>query len=429
MSAVFSRLRDQELFVDVTIATADRQVIHAHRVVLSAGSEYLEKILAVSPSDHPVIVLSNLKYRELKLLIDFMYSGEISVDQPLLAGLLEAANWLKIKGLFENKMTRPEPDIDESMEAEQQPVEAVLPVRCQSEVEQQSRKRNSSSRGDNEAVDVDDIQSEATSSSSYTESTTPPPHKMPKTVPAATNSTWLVDSVGYKNPSGLTTKTDDDLPNLLSMANGQSLLNQLKTDIPKPLLESYLLPNDQMLQAMQLCGSNYLGQLAALHNCSQNNSQPAFTGSFTSYPSNNATLPGFKSGLLNTAPVRRYKQYTEDSLQAALKEIMEGQSINRSSMKHNIPARTLRDWMKRLNIKSVYTHHSTKDKEGSVGSTSPEPDVNLSLDRLRNVAFNNGVDPIGTAANTSGDLDDEETNGALKIDENCENLNSMQMAA
>ena len=45
----------------------------------------------------------------------------------------------------------------------------------------------------------------------------------------------------------------------------------------------------------------------------------------------------------------------------ALKEIMNGQSINRSSMKYNIPARTLRDWMKRLNIKSVFTHHSQKD--------------------------------------------------------------------
>ena len=44
-----------------------------------------------------------------------------------------------------------------------------------------------------------------------------------------------------------------------------------------------------------------------------------------------------------------------------LQEIMNGQSINRSSMKYNIPARTLRDWMKRLNIKSVFTHHSQKE--------------------------------------------------------------------
>ena len=46
--------------------------------------------------------------------------------------------------------------------------------------------------------------------------------------------------------------------------------------------------------------------------------------------------------LLSSAPVRRYKQYTEEHLQQALREIMEGQSINRSSNKFNIPARTLR---------------------------------------------------------------------------------------
>ena len=42
---------------------------------------------------------------------------------------------------------------------------------------------------------------------------------------------------------------------------------------------------------------------------------------------------------------------------------MEGQSINRSSMKFNIPARTLRDWMKRLNIKSVFTHNVTLNSD------------------------------------------------------------------
>merc|ERR1719245_2842946 len=76
---------------------------------------------------------------------------------------------------------------------------------------------------------------------------------------------------------------------------------------------------------------------------------------------NNASKPIIDLSLLSNTPVRRYKQYTEDTLQLALKEIMNGQSINRSSMKYNIPARTLRDWMKRLNIKSVFTHHSQKD--------------------------------------------------------------------
>jgi hypothetical protein len=61
----------------------------------------------------------------------------------------------------------------------------------------------------------------------------------------------------------------------------------------------------------------------------------------------------------------------------ALRDIMDGQSINRSSMRFHIPARTLRDWMKRLNIKSVYTHqssNSSKDRCRSVDGSSEGDD-------------------------------------------------------
>lgn len=62
---------------------------------------------------------------------------------------------------------------------------------------------------------------------------------------------------------------------------------------------------------------------------------------------------------------------------------MQGQSINRSSMKYNIPARTLRDWMKRLNIKSVFTNNPpSRDTNVGDSSTSPPPsqgDKSLSL--------------------------------------------------
>jgi hypothetical protein len=50
-------------------------MIRAHRLVLSAGSGYLERVLAVTPCEHPTIVLSNIRYKELKLLIDFVYTG------------------------------------------------------------------------------------------------------------------------------------------------------------------------------------------------------------------------------------------------------------------------------------------------------------------------------------------------------------------
>ena len=61
------------------------------------------------------------------------------------------------------------------------------------------------------------------------------------------------------------------------------------------------------------------------------------------------------------------------TLQQALKDIMEGQSINRSSVKYNIPARTLRDWMKRLNIKSVFTHNHNSPGGGGATATTTSP--------------------------------------------------------
>jgi len=86
-------------------------------------------------------------------------------------------------------------------------------------------------------------------------------------------------------------------------------------------------------------------------------------------------------------------------LQAALREIMAGQSINRSSMKHAIPARTLRDWMKRLNITSVFTHAHRNGKAGerggsqgveeeSLASNSPEPLLSPTNLRMIQAGFN-----------------------------------------
>ena len=41
-------------------------------------------------------------------------------------------------------------------------------------------------------------------------------------------------------------------------------------------------------------------------------------------------------------------------------------------MKYNIPARTLRDWMKRLNIKSVFTHNN---HSSSIATSNDNNDV------------------------------------------------------
>eukprot|EP00088_Acartia_fossae_P070010 TRINITY_DN9264_c0_g1_i1.p1 TRINITY_DN9264_c0_g1~~TRINITY_DN9264_c0_g1_i1.p1 ORF type:complete len:428 (-),score=68.11 TRINITY_DN9264_c0_g1_i1:470-1753(-) len=405
ISNFFSRLRDEEQFVDVSLASADRQVIRAHKVVLSAGSGYFESILSGIhgfQGDPVTIILSNINHRELKLLVDFMYTGEISVEQPLLGSLLEAAHWLNIKGLCEK--SRDEEGKDSSPPEVQEDIRKSPGIGFQEEIQ---RKRQWS------AVSAESsVGSESLSASPQLS----PPAKQPRQVYGVANTGWVVDNI-KKDPQEKSPAFTDvhDIPSLLDLANRQNFIQHLNVDNPGKVDTISL--NEQMMQAMQLCGTSYLSQLAVLQNCSQAKPAPApsFTGSFTSI-SNNQFSPGAgpKPGLLSTAPVRRYKQYTEDSLQAALKEVMEGQSINRSSMKHNIPARTLRDWMKRLNIKSVYTHHNGKDKEGSVGSTSPEPDI---AERFRAVAG------AMASVNTSTEIEEDDAE-TLKIDESSQSLSS-----
>lgn len=336
--------------------------------------------------------------------------GEISVDQPLLGSLLEAANWLQVKGLYENGLEQDPEQEHERSETEPSIASSEPKSPVTLDLDQYRRKRNHSE------------ESEIRCESPESQKNSSPPTKVPRSVLGLTNTGWIMDSIKEKSSEEVKVNDIPDIPNLLNLATHQNFLQHLKTESPsKHVLEPSI--NEHMLQAMQLCGTSYLSQLAALQNCSQSKPLSSFTGSFTSYATSNAMSSGFKGGLLNSAPVRRYKQYSEDTLQAALKEIMEGQSINRSSMKYNIPARTLRDWMKRLNIKSVYTHHA-KDKDGSIGSTSPEPEINLSLsEKFRNVAF------PGLSANSSGDIDDDDTE-TLKIDESCQSFSSVaEMAA
>jgi len=407
ISTVFDRLRVEELFVDVTLATSDRQIIRAHRVLLSAGSGYLEKVLAMNPSDHPTVVLSNIRYKELKLLVDFMYSGEIAVDQQQFPILLEAAKSLKIRGLYEdseetlgddeeiqeskcNAMT--ENTTPELTVTKNQPKEISVSTKLFEELVKPAcpRKRSHSEESEEEPIQSPDAAEKIDDESSFEET----PAKMYKPMYGVSNAVWMM-SQNAKNSSPDSAEAADkekdipDIPNLMNFVNRSSpnLLYPDNQTPPKHMMNSSSL-NEQFLQAMQLCTNPYFNSMAAMQKPLDPYS-PTFNGTFTGmYQFKNELSPNSKAGILNSAPVRRYKQYSEDSLQAALKEIMNGQSINRSSMKHNIPARTLRDWMKRLNIKSVFTHHShNKERttsqdgtvDGSISSISPEPHLSIDL--------------------------------------------------
>ncbi|KAK4877028.1 hypothetical protein RN001_009534 [Aquatica leii] len=100
--AVFDTLLENGTLVDCTLA-AEGKYLNAHKVVLSACSPYFESLLSQNYDKHPIFILKDVKFQELKAMMDYMYRGEVNISQDQLGALLKAAESLQIKGLSDNK--------------------------------------------------------------------------------------------------------------------------------------------------------------------------------------------------------------------------------------------------------------------------------------------------------------------------------------
>ncbi|KAL1140957.1 hypothetical protein AAG570_000883 [Ranatra chinensis] len=87
--SVFDQLLHDEAFVDVTLAV-EGQLLKAHKMVLSACSPYFQALFVGHPDKHPIVILKDVPYSDMRSLLDFMYRGEVSVAESL-----------RIKGLTE----------------------------------------------------------------------------------------------------------------------------------------------------------------------------------------------------------------------------------------------------------------------------------------------------------------------------------------
>ena len=95
MHNAFPKLLSSEQFVDVTLA-CDGGSIKCHKVVLSACSDYLERLLLEIPCTHPIIFLRDMRMWELQALVEFMYRGEVYVEKQQIKTLMQAAEALQV---------------------------------------------------------------------------------------------------------------------------------------------------------------------------------------------------------------------------------------------------------------------------------------------------------------------------------------------
>lgn len=88
----------QANYTDATIAV-EGKFYPVHKLVMSTCSEYFSEIFERTPCKSPVVVLKDVRSQDMDALLDYMYLGEVNVNQNDLASLLKTAECLRIKGL------------------------------------------------------------------------------------------------------------------------------------------------------------------------------------------------------------------------------------------------------------------------------------------------------------------------------------------
>ena len=99
---VFQSLLNQFSLTDVTLVNDEDLEISAHKIILSSVSPVLRRIFERRPKDQPILFLRGVKSDHLKALVDYIYTGEASIDVNNLNEFIQVGKDLKIVGLTDD---------------------------------------------------------------------------------------------------------------------------------------------------------------------------------------------------------------------------------------------------------------------------------------------------------------------------------------
>ena len=93
------KLRTADDFYDVTLVTDDQHQVSAHKIVLASSSEYFKNILNNNKHVHPLLCLTGVWLSDLNNILDYIYNGEVKIQQDHLDGFLQIARRFRVEGL------------------------------------------------------------------------------------------------------------------------------------------------------------------------------------------------------------------------------------------------------------------------------------------------------------------------------------------
>ncbi len=240
MVKVFNQLLDDQNFVDVTLA-CDGASIKAHKMVLSACSTYFKDLFVTNPCKHPIVILKDMRFDDLKAIINFMYCGEVNVSQSQLGALLKTAEILKVKGLTEvNDKQTDSLTVPNNLATNKLANDALLSQSTNASTSSITRKkrRRRGNHQTNTSISGDSDPNSSQSDGSSDE----------------TSNKKLKDISAINDSSSRSSK---DSRSLLSESNGSKSISKLETQTQKRQTLQHLEPeNDRVIQNETLITSD-----------------------------------------------------------------------------------------------------------------------------------------------------------------------------
>ena len=104
-------LRQNQHLSDVTLVLEDGSIIPAHKMILAMSSSFFNEILTKSGNknnncNNLSIFMRKCQRETIVQLLDFIYNGEVTVEENNIQGFIELAQELKIKGLQDDLKTK-----------------------------------------------------------------------------------------------------------------------------------------------------------------------------------------------------------------------------------------------------------------------------------------------------------------------------------
>ena len=87
--------KEQEM-TDVILATMDEQRLQAHKLILYYGSTFFKNIFMKNSNRNLFIYLKDIQYKYLKMLLEYLYTGQCQVEERELQDFLSVGKDLGV---------------------------------------------------------------------------------------------------------------------------------------------------------------------------------------------------------------------------------------------------------------------------------------------------------------------------------------------